>query len=73
MKRSRSLIASLTVLVSVHLPLGAQEPAPPLPGTRIILRVSTEFVQRLMGTGFARDEPVDLTVGDAAVAGVAHV
>jgi hypothetical protein len=73
MKFSVCLAASLSVLAAPFLSVATQEPAKPVPETRIVLRVSGKFIQGLVGTHFQRDEPIDTEVGGVAVTGTAHV
>jgi hypothetical protein len=73
MKSSACLVASLSVLAAPFLSVATQQPAEPLPETRIVLRVSGKFIQGLVGTRFQRNEPIDTEVGGVAVTGTAHV
>ena len=63
----------IAAAVAASLSLDAQEPAKPLPETRIVLRVSRKFIQCLVGREFERDEPFNSNVGGVAVVGKAHV
>lgn len=73
MRFSACLFASLSGIVATFLLGATQEPAKPLPETRIVLRVSGKFIQALVGVRFQRDEPIDTNVGGVEVEGVAHV
>ena len=72
MRFSVCLVICLSA-IATFLPAAAQEPAKPLPQTRIVLRVSGKFIQALVGARFQRDEPIDTNVGGVAVTGTANV
>ena len=73
MRISRGLVIVLLVGVAPFLPVRAEEPVKSPPETRIVLRVSRKFIQRLIGKGFERDEPVNANFDKVNVAGTAHV
>ena len=73
MKLSHSLVGGVAVGMMFFLPAAAQEPAQPLPETRIVLRVSDKFIQRLVGVHFQSDQPINSNAGGVLVAGSAHV
>ena len=73
MKLSCSLIASLLAIVASFQSAAAQAPDKALPETRIVLRVSGDFIQKLVGRSFQRDEQIDTQVGGVAVEGAARV
>jgi hypothetical protein len=70
---STCLIAGLCAPGESSSPVIAQDPARPSPETQIVLRVSDQFIQGLLGTRFDRDETVDTQVGRVGVLGTAHV
>lgn len=73
MRVSYGVVAVLLAILAPFLPVEAQETAKPFPETRMVLRVSRKFIQRLVGRGFQRDEPVDANYAEVAVTGSAHV
>ena len=50
----------------------AGQPAPELPETRIVLRISRTFIRELTAKEFQRDVPVEMNEGQTAVKGTAH-
>jgi hypothetical protein len=75
MRRMRPLLVGIALVSAAMLPLlpsTGQEPAAPQP-TRIVLRVATDFIQKLMGETVARDEAVHAMAGDTPVTGTAHI
>jgi hypothetical protein len=76
MRRLRPLLVGIALVSAAILPLlpsTGQEPAAAPQPTRIVLRVSTDFIQKLMGASVARDEAVQAMAGDTPVTGTAHV
>jgi hypothetical protein len=73
MKFSACLVASLSALAAQFLSVATQEPAKPLPETRIVLRVTGKFIQGLVGVRFQRDEVIDTEIDGVVVTGTAHV
>src|SRR5580700_4912158 len=71
------LVSHLVVLSAMHLVQGveaeAQQPAGILPETKVVLRISREFIHELTGKQFKRDAPIDKTAFGAKVEGSAHV
>jgi hypothetical protein len=71
------ITSHLVVLFAIHLVQGeqaeAQQPAKPLPETKVILRISREFIFQLTGKQFKRDEPIDKNTAGGTVEGSAHV
>jgi hypothetical protein len=63
---------AFAAILTQALPVAAQERAKPTE-TKVVLRVSREFLQKLAGDRFAKDEPIDSNAGGAAVSGTAHV
>ncbi len=61
-----------SIFAAIPYVLNAQEPTP-MPETRIVLRVSGEFIQCMLGKSFQRDEPIATNVQGVAVTGTAHV
>ena len=51
----------------------AEDPKVDLPETKVVLRISREFIYELTAKRFQRDVPVALNAGGVAVAGTAHV
>jgi len=49
-----------------------QQAAKLLPDTKVVLRISREFIYELTGKQFKRDEPIDKTAFGATVEGSAH-
>ena len=75
MRHMRPLLVGIALVSAASLPLlpsTGQEPAAPQP-TRIVLRVATDFIQKLMGATVARDEAVQAMAGDTPVTGTAHI
>jgi hypothetical protein len=67
-------VAVLILLSGSWLPFAAAETAPSAPEeTRVVLRISREFLQELIGQEFDRDEPIHTTSSGASVEGSAHV
>jgi hypothetical protein len=50
----------------------AQEPAKPLPETKVVLRITRQFIRELTGKQFERDEPIAKNSFGAIVQGSAH-
>ncbi|MBI3822403.1 MAG: hypothetical protein HY289_06955 [Planctomycetes bacterium] len=65
-----SCLAALTTALIVS-PLQAQAPDPPKE-TRVVLRISREFIHTLLGVRFQGDEPIDSSERGVVVAGNAH-
>jgi hypothetical protein len=67
-------VAVLLLLFGAFLVSAAVE-APPTPPeeTRVVLRISRDFLQELIGQEFDRDEPIDTTSSGTQVNGSAHV
>jgi hypothetical protein len=66
----------LITVSALHLLFGgqaeAQLPAKPLPETKVVLRISREFIHELTGKNFKRDAPIDKNAFGAKVEGSAH-
>ena len=73
MNLSHCLIAGLATIVTAFLAAHAQELGKPLAETRIVLRISGKFIQRLVGVAFQRDETIGVDVNGIAVTGTARV
>jgi hypothetical protein len=70
----------LIVISAIHLWQGVQAEAQPavggaklLPETKVVLRISREFIHELTGKQFKRDEPIEKNSFGATVKGSAHV
>jgi hypothetical protein len=50
----------------------AQEPTKSLPKTKVVLRISRQFIHQLTGKQFKRDEPIDKNSIGTIVQGIAH-
>jgi len=68
-----AFVSAVAILFLDSLPLEAQPPGKELPETRIVLRVSRKFIQRLTGSRFQRDVPIDSNVDGMRVTGKATV
>ena len=68
----RHLLAISSVF-SIALSVTAQEPEKPLPETKVVLRVSRDFIHKLTGVNFKRDEPFGSNTNGTQVAGNARV
>jgi hypothetical protein len=70
-------VPHIVVVSAMHLlqggPADAQQPAKLLPETKVVLRISREFIHELSGKQFKRDEPIDKNALRAKVEGSAHV
>jgi len=71
-----TFVPHLVVVFAMHLPQGvqaeAQQPAKLLPETKVVLRISRQFILELTGKQFKRDEPIDKNAFGAIVKGNAH-
>jgi hypothetical protein len=65
-------IALSAVLFLQQLPVEAQQPAPDLPETKVVLRISREFIHELTAKQVQRDVPIDMNSNGVAVTGTAH-
>jgi hypothetical protein len=67
----------LVVIFAMHLLQGvraeAQQPARPLPETKVVLRISRKFIHELTGKQFKRNAPIDKNTLGATVEGSAKV
>ena len=64
---------ALSALLLLHvLPVEAQQPAPALPETKVVLRISREFIHELTAKQVNRDVPIDLNSKSVAITGTAH-
>ncbi len=50
----------------------AQDPAKPLPETKVVLRISRKFINELTGTEFKRDEPIAKSSFGSTIRGCAY-
>ena len=70
-------VPHLVVIFAMHVLQGvqaeAQQPAKPLPETKVVLRISRKFIHELTGKQFKRDEPIDKNAFGATLKGSAHV
>ena len=71
------ILPHLVVISSIPLLQGgraeAQEPTKPLPETKVVLRISREFIHELTGKQYKRDEPIAKYSFGTTVQGCAHV
>jgi hypothetical protein len=72
MNISRVVAAIFTAAVLSLTPAPAQE-TPKLAETKVVLRVSRELLQKLAGTRFEKDQPINSNADGVAVSGNAHV
>lgn len=66
-----SLVGVLLSLVSQITPAQAQEPTRELPETKVVLRISREFIHELTAKQFKRDVPIDMQFDGTTVTGSA--
>jgi hypothetical protein len=66
------VVVSALVLLQTA-PAGAQQAAQPLPETKVVLRISREFIHELTGKKFQRDQRIDRNAFGSVVEGNAHV
>ena len=68
---ARLCVVFAWILICVG-PSAADEPAPPLPETRVVLRISRTFIRELTAKEFQRDVPVEMDEAGTAINGTAH-
>ena len=72
MNFSVKVIALSSLLFLQSLPVGAEQPSADLPETKVVLRISREFIHELTAKQIKRDVPVDLNANGVAVTGTAR-
>jgi hypothetical protein len=72
MNPSPCFTVAVATILALGLPSAAQEPAKPAE-TKVVLRVSREFLKKLAGARFEKDQPIDSNADGVAVSGTAHV
>ena len=73
MKFVRHFLAISAMYLLQGVQAEAQQPAELLPETKVVMRISREFIHELTGKQFKRDEPIDKNALGAEVKGSAHV